>query len=376
MNRTRISAALLTGVLLASVPAVPVQADGIHAGITSVLAEYLASKTAVYQSVGILPVTEAAFSASLKETTGSAQEGTAGSALEDAASAASEEAAAASAVCGYTNLGVANVESNLNIREGAGEDQKLVGKLPRDAGCEILETVGEWYKISSGEVTGYVKAEYVLTGEAARARAMEVKYDVATISASAVNLRVEPNTECSVVTTVPKGEELDLIEVVGDWVKVELDGDTCYVLGELVNLSEQLPKALTMTEVRYGQGVSDVRVDLVNYACQFIGNRYVWGGTSLTRGVDCSGFTMKVYEKYGISLPHNASAQSQYGTRISISQAKPGDLIFYSKGGRINHVALYIGNGQVVHASSPKSGIKVSSYNYRTPTKIIRLIND
>ena len=180
----------------------------------------------------------------------------------------------------------------------------------------------------------------------------------------------------SVVTTVPKGEELDLIEVVGDWVKVELDGDTCYVLGELVNLSEQLPKALTMTEVRYGQGVSDVRVDLVNYACQFIGNRYVWGGTSLTRGVDCSGFTMKVYEKYGISLPHNASAQSQYGTRISISQAKPGDLIFYSKGGRINHVALYIGNGQVVHASSPKSGIKVSSYNYRTPTKIIRLIND
>ena len=361
MNKTRISTMVLAGALFAAVPSFSAQASNLNAGITAVLAECLASQAVAYRNAGVLPVTTAALSEDMQE---------------DTTVALSEQSQEDITICGYTNLGVADVESNLNIREGAGEDQKLVGKLPRNAGCEILETVGEWYKITSGEVTGYVKAEYVLTGEAARTRAMEVKYAVATINGSSVNLRVEPNTESSIWTTVPEGTELDLLEVTGDWVKVELDGDTCYVLGELVDLSEQLPKAMTMKEVRYGQGVSDVRVALVNYACQFIGNRYVWGGTSLTKGVDCSGFTMKVYEKYGIYLPHNASAQSQYGTKISISQAQPGDLIFYSKGGRINHVALYIGNGQVVHASSPKSGIKVSSYNYRTPTKIIRLIND
>ncbi len=361
INKTRISVMVLAGTLLAAVPSSSAQAKGLNAGITATLAECLASQAVAYRNAGVLPVTTAALSESTQE---------------NAAAALSEQTAEDTTICGYTNLGIADVESHLNIREGAGEDQKLVGKLPQNGGCEILETVGDWYKIQSGKVTGYVKAEYVLTGEAARARAEEVKSVIATTNTMTVYLRVEPNTDCTIWTAMPEGEDIDVIEVVDDWVKLDLDGDTCYVFGELVDLSEQLPKAMTMTEARYGEGVSDVRVDLVNYACQFIGNRYVWGGTSLTKGVDCSGFTMKVYEKYGISLPHNASAQSQYGTKVSISEAKPGDLIFYSKGGRINHVALYIGNGQVVHASSPKSGIKVSNYNYRTPTKIIRLIND
>ncbi len=290
-------------------------------------------------------------------------------ALEAAASAENH------AICGYINLGVADVEGHLNIREGAGEDQELVGKLPSNAGCEILETEGDWYKIRSGKVTGYVKGEFLLTGDAAAARADEVKTTIATTNTQTVYLRVEPNTDCTIWTALAEEEDVEVIEDLGDWIKVDLDGDECYVFAELVDLSEQLPKAMTMTEIKYGQGVSNVRVELVNYALQFVGNRYVWGGASLTKGVDCSGYTMKVYEKYGIYLPHHAASQAGYGTKISASEAKPGDLFFYSKGGSINHVAIYIGNGQVVHASSPRSGIKISAYNYRTPTKVIRLLD-
>ena len=159
-------------------------------------------------------------------------------------------------------------------------------------------------------------------------------------------------------------------------MKVDIDGDECYVAKEYVTLSEELPKAMTMTEIRYGEGVSDVRVDLVQYACQFVGNRYVWGGTSLTNGVDCSGFTMRIYEKYGIYLPHSSKSQANYGTRINASDARPGDLFFYGSGKSISHVAIYIGNGQIVHASSAKTGIKISNAYYRTPICVVRLISD
>lgn len=335
----------LTGVLLTAAPSITSQASGANAGISAALRESLSAQNGAEKIAEALPLSAATD-------------------VED------------NTVCGYTNLGVANVDNHLNIREGAGEDYELVGKLPKDGGCEILETEGDWYKIQSGKVTGYVKAEYVLTGDAAKARAQEVKSTVATTNTQTVYLRVEPNTDCTIWTAMPEGEDIDVVEVMGDWVKVNLDGDECYVFGELVDLSEQLPKAMTMTEVRYGEGVSDVRVSLVNYACQFIGNRYVWGGTSLTNGVDCSGFTMQVFAKYGIYLPHYSVAQAGYGTPISSSEAQPGDLFFYSKGGTINHVAIYMGNGQVVHASSPKSGIKISNAFYRTPSKVTRLIHD
>ncbi|MCI8298839.1 MAG: SH3 domain-containing protein [Lachnospiraceae bacterium] len=279
-------------------------------------------------------------------------------------------------ICGYTNLGIANVENHLNIREGTGEESELAGKLPRDAGCEILSQDGEWFQIRSGDVTGYVKGEYLLTGETAAQKADEVKSIVAVSNTQTLNARVEPNTDSTIWVTIAEGEEMQMVEDMGAWVKVDIDGDECYVAREYVELSEQLPKAMTMTEIRYGEGISDVRVDMVQYACQFVGNRYVWGGTSLTGGVDCSGFTMRIYEKYGIYLPHSSSAQSGYGTKIDPSEAKPGDLFFYGNGGGINHVAMYIGNGQIVHASSAKTGIKISNAFYRTPICVTRLISE
>ena len=279
-------------------------------------------------------------------------------------------------ICDYTNLGIAQVENHLNIREGAGEEYDLVGKLPVDAGCEILSDEGEWFQIRSGKVTGYVKGEFLLTGQDAANRANEVKSIVATSVTQTLNARVEPNTDCSIWTMIAEGEELQLLEDQGEWLKVDVDGDECYVAREFVELSEQLQKAMTMTEIRYGEGISDVRVDMVQYACQFVGNRYVWGGTSLTNGVDCSGFTMRIYEKYGISLPHSSRAQSGYGTKINSSEAKPGDLFFYGNGGGINHVAMYIGNGQVVHASSARTGIKISNAFYRSPICVTRLLGE
>ncbi|MBR6223269.1 MAG: C40 family peptidase, partial [Lachnospiraceae bacterium] len=121
---------------------------------------------------------------------------------------------------------------------------------------------------------------------------------------------------------------------------------------------------------------SSAGADVAAYALQFVGNPYVWGGTSLTKGADCSGFTLSVYAHFGISLPHSASAQSGYGTRVKISELKKGDLLFYpSLGHSIGHVAIYIGNGQIVHASSRRTGIKISKYNYKTAKCAVRLID-
>lgn len=278
---------------------------------------------------------------------------------------------------GYQNLGIANVESgNLNVRETPSTDGKMIGKMPKNAACEILAQEGDWYQISSGEITGYVKAEYVLTGSEARAIAESLVRTVAVSTTDSLNVRTEANTESTVITTIAAGEELDVVEVLDGWVKIAIDSDEGYVSADYVEVKDILPRALTMSEARYGVGVSDVRLDLVEFACQYIGNPYVWGGTSLTRGADCSGFVLSVFKQYGYSLPHHSGSQAQCGTKISESELLPGDLIFYSNGSRINHVAIYMGGGQVVHASSPKTGIRTSGYKYRTPVKYIRIIQE
>lgn len=277
---------------------------------------------------------------------------------------------------GYTNLGIADVSDNLNIRAIAAEDGRLVGKLPRNAACEVIDTDDTWAHIKSGSVEGYVSLDYLLTGVPAKFKAEELAVTVAKVNTDSLKVRAEANTESEVITLVAMGEELEVAAVEGDWVKVLLDNDEVYVSAEYVDVSAELGTAVTMTELLYGQGVSDVRVDVCQYAKEFIGNPYVWGGTSLTKGTDCSGFVMRVFQKYGVKLPRNSRAQANCGTTIKVSEAKPGDLIFYAKGKTINHVAIYIGNGQVVHASSPKTGIKISNVSYRTPFKAVRILYD
>lgn len=277
---------------------------------------------------------------------------------------------------GYTNLGIADVDNNLNIRAIAAEDGKLVGKLPKDAACEVLDDDGTWAHIKSGKVDGYVSLEYLLTGIPAKRKAEELAVTMASVTTDSLKVRAEANTDSEVITLVPRGEELEVASVEGDWVKVYLDDEEVFVSAEYVKVSSELGTAITMTELLYGQGVSDIRVDVCQYAKEFLGNPYVWGGTSLTKGADCSGYVMSVFKKYGVSLPHSSVAQANCGTTIKVSEAKPGDLVFYGNGRSINHVAIYIGNGQVIHASSPKTGIRISNVSYRSPIKAVRILYD
>ncbi len=223
---------------------------------------------------------------------------------------------------------------------------------------------------------GYVSCDYLLTGLQAKRRAEELATTIATVTTDSLKVRAEANTDSEVITLVPNGEELEVVASEGDWVRVCLDDEEVFVSAQYVQVDAKLNTAITMTELLYGQGVSDVRVDLCQYAKEFLGNPYVWGGTSLTNGTDCSGFVLSVYKKFGVSLPHYSGSQANCGTTINLSEAQPGDLIFYGKGSTINHVAIYIGNGQVIHASNPKTGIRISNATYRTPLKVVRILQD
>ena len=317
----------------------------------------------------------------------------------------------------YDNLGVSNVSNYLNVRDNPDETKgKIIAKLPSNAGCDILDTsTAGWMKIRSGNITGYVKSEYILTGQQAKDKALQVAKLMAISNTDGVNVRTEPNTNSSIYTQISNSERFLVADQQDGWVKIEIDDQDAYLSSDYVDVKYGLEEAIKYTPVvevadtsnsksntknstgkssssskssgkkssandgaagSKSGSVSSKRAQIANYAVQFVGNRYVYGGTSLTNGTDCSGFTMSVMAKFGVSLPHNSGAQSGSGKSITSSQMRPGDLVFYSGSGGINHVALYIGNGQVCHASNAKSGIKISTWNYRTPAKIVNVLGD
>lgn len=283
----------------------------------------------------------------------------------------------AAQTCGYTNLGMSVISSgNLNIRQEASTDSEVVGILTNHNACELLEDAGEWYKVTSGKVTGYVSKQYLVTGDEAESIAEQEIKTVATVNTETLNVRAEKSTEAAVLSQVGNSEAFTVNSVADGWVEISVDDSVGYISQDYVTLAQALPTAKTIEQVKYGDGVSDVRASVVSYALQFVGNRYVWGGTSLEKGIDCSGFTMRILGKYGISLPHSSKAQPSYGTKISASEAKPGDLFFYGSGRSISHVAIYIGNGQIVHASNKRDGIKVSNAYYRNPICVARYLPD
>ena len=282
----------------------------------------------------------------------------------------------------YDRPGVSNVSNYLNIRAGAGENEKIIGKLPSYAGCEILEDANGWYKISSGGITGYVKSDYILTGDEAKQAAMNHAELMAIVHADRLNARTEPSTDAKIWTQISENERYHVAEQLDGWVKIEFDesgegdGDdeisAAYVSSEFVEVRYALSEAIKFSPTEES---ASLRSRIVNYAMKFLGNPYVWGGTSLTKGADCSGFTMSVMKNFGISLPHYSGSQAKSGKRIKSSEMRPGDLVFYGNSrGKINHVAMYIGNGQVINAASRRSGIKISTWNYRTPICIVDVI--
>lgn len=277
----------------------------------------------------------------------------------------------------YSNLGISSVDSYLNVRDQPSEDGKIIGKMTSKSAGDILETSedGQWYKIRSGPVTGYVKAEYILTGDAAKKEALNVAELMAIVSTDRLNVRTEPSTDAEIWTQISNNERYAVIGQTDGWVQIELDTTSAYVSTDFVDVRYALPEAIKFSPLAENQSL---RNRIVNYALQFVGGKYVWGGNDPHTGADCSGFVRYVYNHVaGIDLPRVSRDQSKVGKAVKSSQMKPGDLIFYTNSsGVVSHVAMYIGNGQIVHAASRRSGIKISTWNYRNPYRIVNLLGD
>ena len=297
----------------------------------------------------------------------------------------------AMAINQYENLVISKVNNYLNVRAEPKPDGKIIGKMTSKAAGEILETLDGWYKIQSGPIVGYISADpqYTATGQEAKDIAMQEATLKAVIKTDVLNVRTEPTVDAKIWTQIVKDERYSVVEQLDGWVQIDLDSvdeedgseaDKAFISTRDNNVEVRyaLNEAIKFSPAEEAaNAAASRRSQVVNYALQFVGNPYVWGGTSLTNGVDCSGFTMQVMKKFGVSLPHYSGSQAKMGKKVTSATMKPGDLIFYAgSGGKINHVALYIGNGQVVHAASRKSGIKISTWNYRTPVAIRNVLGD
>ncbi|MBE5960261.1 MAG: peptidoglycan endopeptidase [Lachnospiraceae bacterium] len=291
------------------------------------------------------------------------------------------------------NIAIANVDDCLNIREKAGKSYDIIGYLPKDAYCIVKEVKDGWAKITSGEVTGYVSSEYLYMGEAGYKKAKSLANLTATVTAGSVNVRQTPSTESNqnIITEVSKNEELLVVEddslelLTKDdpkaelWVKVSVDNVEGYVSRDYVDVSYKWKMAVKIDPV--DASVSSLRIRLTQESKKYLGLRYVWGGQSLTTGADCSGFVRSLYKLVGIditNLPRTSYdlAKSSLGKSVSLAEAKPGDLVFYGDAkGNVDHVAMYIGNNQVIHESGRTTGCKISNVTYRTILRIKNFID-
>lgn len=308
---------------------------------------------------------------------------------------------------GFKKLVIAKVNDYVNVRDMPSEEGNIVGKLYNKSVGNFIEEENGWYKIKSGSVEGYVKGEYCVTGDAAVDYAKEVGTRIATVTTTTLKVREQPGLDETVLGLVPIEDELIVTEELDGWVKVNIEEGDGYVSNDYVTLSTEFVKAESIEEERarlekeeaarkaaqeaankkmasnkassssqttdggktYQNPTGSSGSDVVKFAMQFVGNPYVYGGTSLTNGADCSGFVMSVYNNFGVSLPHSSAADRNVGAAVNgIENAQPGDIICYS-----GHVGIYAGNGQLVHASTSKTGIIVSSATYRPILSIRRI---
>lgn len=273
----------------------------------------------------------------------------------------------------FYNMGVARVTGYLNIRKEPKSDGAIVGKLEAGGACEVLSVSSGWYKIHSGDVTGYVFGKYLAVGQTARTLAVRNMKLMARVDVDALRVRMAPGMDAEILDVIRKGGVYEVLHQRPDgWVKIRYKESDGYIYAlENTTLAYTVPEAVKVSPK------PELRQKVVNYAVQFVGNRYQWGGTNPNTGADCSGFVQYVMgHAAGIHLNRTSRDQAREGRPISSGEMQPGDLIFYAGGGVINHVAMYIGDGKIVHAASTRSGIKISNWNYRQPAAIRRVINN
>ena len=319
--------------------------------------------------------------------------------------APAQEEAAASPVMDFTGKAVVKASGSVNIRQAGDVNSTKVGTIDGFGLVNVVEKGDTWSHITSGNVDGYIKNEFlVFDGDAASYAAANLS-KAAVVNTAALTLRSDASVDSERITILAQGETYPIVSTGDAWTKIQLDGTTGYVKNEYITISYNMPTAKAVSTPAQEQTteapateaptteaptteaptteapvtdvpVSELGQQIANFASQFVGNPYVYGGTSLTNGADCSGFVQSVYKNFGYSLPRTATTQSNAGTAISLAALQPGDLVFYDHGsGSVQHVGIYIGNGQIVHASNRRTGIKISSVNYSTPFKACRIAN-
>ena len=314
----------------------------------------------------------------------------------------------------YADLAIADVKRYVNVRTEPSTDGTIVGKIYNGAVAHVLSVVegedGEWFQIISGNVEGYTKAEYFFYGDAAAEVIDDYITFYATVLADRLNVRSNPGTEFSRIGYINKGERVRILEDQGEWLKVQYTESLIgFVSAEYVTVSEEFVYAKTLEEEaeeraaaralaeRQSQSEAqaaestvinvtppdttystneELRQAIVDYAMQFLGNKYIHGGKTLEGGTDCSGFTSLIYAEFGYSL--SRTPQGQYtgaGRSIDYSEIQPGDIICYGSNGKCTHVALYIGDGQIIHSATPKDGVVTYRADYDTFLDIRNVID-
>lgn len=296
----------------------------------------------------------------------------------------------------FSNFGVYIGDATIEVKEQQSNDSKSLGILPPSCGIDIVSESDDWYEISSGLLHGYIPKGHVLTGDKAKVYGESNSNLKAFTSDEIQSVYTEPSRLSRVWTRTGKNQVYDVLNRDGYWVEIDLGSgdetetpDKAYISIDdgTVSIKYSLNVGIPYLNLIGNQDApkeviskteENLRLDIIGYACQFIGNPYVWGGTSLTNGADCSGFCQSVLKKHNIYIPRVSRDQAKVGLPVeSPDQLKPGDLIFYANSaGVVNHVAMYIGNGMIVNAGSAKSGICINTYNYRTPVAMRNVIGN